>query len=146
MASGTARRPSCRERSARERPGRRAGSAGRSRSRSGEREGEQRALRAELAAGDADCADGGEAKSPHKPRGSPGGAGYGHGESSANGAVPAPGAPRKRGRKSKAEMLLLELSQSPPPVPGQKGLRDSEEGDGRDTPGTGRPRRRAAKV
>ncbi|NWI86993.1 TF3C2 factor, partial [Pitta sordida] len=54
------------------------------------------------------------------------------------------GAPGRRGRKSKAEVLLLELSQ--PPEPLQKVLGGSEQGDGRDTPRAGRPKRRAAKV
>lgn len=101
----------------------------------------------ELSAGDPDCEDGGDAaKSPRKPvrpRGSPGGAAEGRGESSANGAVPAA---RKRGRKGKAEVLLLELSQPPEPLRMEKGLGSSEDGDGLDTPRGGRPKRKAAKV
>ncbi|KAM4902839.1 general transcription factor 3C polypeptide 2 isoform 2-T2 [Sylvia borin] len=149
MASGAARGPSCRERSLRERPGRRSGSAGRSRSRSGEREGEQRVLREELRAGDLDCEDGGEAaespKKPARPQVGPGAA-EGRGEGSANGAVPPPRAAGKRGRKGKAEVLLLELSRAPEPIPMEKGLGSSEDGDGLETPRGGRPKRRAAKV
>ncbi|NXB57926.1 TF3C2 factor, partial [Struthidea cinerea] len=52
----------------------------------------------------------------------------------------------KRGRKSKAEVLLLELSQAPEPIRMQKVLGSSEEGDGLETPRGGRPKRRAAKV
>ncbi|XP_039425622.1 general transcription factor 3C polypeptide 2 isoform X2 [Corvus cornix cornix] len=150
MASSAARGPPCRERSLRERPGRRSGSAGRSRSRSGEREGEQRVLREELPAGDLDCEDEREAakspKKPVRPQVSPGGAVEGRGESSANGAVPSPRAAGKRGRKGKAEVLLLELSQAPEPIRMQKVLGSSEEGDGLETPRGGRPKRKAAKV
>ncbi|XP_068868081.1 general transcription factor 3C polypeptide 2 isoform X2 [Aphelocoma coerulescens] len=150
MASSAARGPPCRERSLRERPGRRSGSAGRSRSRSGEREGEQRVLREGLPAGDLDCEDEREAakspKKPVRPQVSPGGAVEGRGESSANGAVPSPGAAGKRGRKGKAEVLLLELSQAPEPIRMQKVLGSSEEGDGLETPRGGRPKRKAAKV
>uniref|UniRef100_A0A8C3RGE6 General transcription factor 3C polypeptide 2 n=1 Tax=Cyanoderma ruficeps TaxID=181631 RepID=A0A8C3RGE6_9PASS len=150
MASSAARGPSCRERSLRERPGRRSGSAGRSRSRSGEREGEQRVLREQLRAADPDCEDGGEAaKSPNepvRPPVSPTGAVEGRGEGSANGAVPPPRAAGKRGRKGKAEVLLLELSQGPEPIQMEKGMGKSEDGDRLDTPRGGRPKRRAAKV
>ncbi|KAM4786593.1 general transcription factor 3C polypeptide 2 isoform 3-T3 [Cyanocitta cristata] len=150
MASSAARGPPCRERSLRERPGRRSGSAGRSRSRSGEREGEQRVLREVLPAGDLDCEDEREAakspKKPVRPQVSPGGAVEGRGESSANGAVPSPGAAGKRGRKGKAEVLLLELSQAPEPIRMQKVLGSSEEGDVLETPRGGRPKRKAAKV
>lgn len=97
-----------------------------------------------------DCEDGaGAAESPRKPgrpRGGPGGAAEGRGESSANGAVPAARAPGKRGRKGKAEVLLLELSQAPEPIRVEKGLGNSEDGDGLESPRGGRPKRRAAKV
>ncbi|XP_053858115.1 general transcription factor 3C polypeptide 2 isoform X3 [Vidua macroura] len=150
MASSAARGPPCRERSVRERPGRRSGSAGRSRSRSGEREGEQSVLREELPAGDLDCEDGGEAgkapRKPVRPRVGPDGAAEGRGESSANGAVPAPRAAARRGRKGKAEVLLVELSQAPEPIRMEKGLASSEDRDGAETPRGGRPKRRAAKV
>ncbi|XP_053795716.1 general transcription factor 3C polypeptide 2 isoform X3 [Vidua chalybeata] len=150
MASSAARGPPCRERSVRERPGRRSGSAGRSRSRSGEREGEQSVLREELPAGDLDCEDGGEAgkapRKPVRPRVGPDGAAEGRGESSANGAVPAPRAAARRGRKGKAEVLLVELSQAPEPIRMEKGLGSSEDRDGAETPRGGRPKRRAAKV
>ncbi|XP_063278237.1 general transcription factor 3C polypeptide 2 isoform X2 [Prinia subflava] len=142
MASGAARGPPCREQSLRERPGRRSGSAGRSRSRSGEREGE------ELPAGDRDCEDGGEAaKSPNKPQRppvGPGGALEGRSESSANGAAPPPRAAGRRGRKGKAEVLLLELSRAAEPIRVEKG--SGQDGDGPESPRGGRPKRRAAKV
>ncbi|XP_015471382.1 general transcription factor 3C polypeptide 2 isoform X1 [Parus major] len=148
MASSTARRPPCRERSLRERPGQRSGSAGRNRSRSGEREGEPRVLREELPAGDRDCEDGEEAaespEKPVRPQVSPAGAAPGPGESSANGAVPAARAAGRRGRKGKAEVLLLELSRAPEPVRMEKRLGSSE--DGLETPRGGRPKRKAAKV
>ncbi|XP_017694324.1 PREDICTED: general transcription factor 3C polypeptide 2 [Lepidothrix coronata] len=150
MASSAARGPRCRERSRRGRLRRASGSAGRSRSRSGDREGEQRALRQESPSGDPDCDGGGEAaKSPKKtvrPRINRDGAAEGHGESSANGAVPPPGTPGKRGGKGKAEVLLLELSPPREPIRVQKMLGSSEEGAGLDTPRGGRPKRRAAKV
>ncbi|XP_063278246.1 general transcription factor 3C polypeptide 2 isoform X3 [Prinia subflava] len=148
MASGAARGPPCREQSLRERPGRRSGSAGRSRSRSGEREGEQSVLREELPAGDRDCEDGGEAaKSPNKPQRppvGPGGALEGRSESSANGAAPPPRAAGRRGRKGKAEVLLLELSRAAEPIRVEKG--SGQDGDGPESPRGGRPKRRAAKV
>lgn len=100
----------------------------------------------ELPAGDPDGENGGEAaKSPNKPgrpRVGPGGAAEGRGESSANGAVPPP---RGTG-KSKAEVLLLELSQVPEPIRVEKGLGSSGDGDGPETPRGGRPKRKAAKV
>nr|XP_060610786.1 general transcription factor 3C polypeptide 2 isoform X2 [Anolis sagrei ordinatus] len=49
--------------------------------------------------------------------------------------------PKKRGRKSKAELLLLKLSQGPSPEEEKTGLEDGLE----TTPG-GRPKRRAAKA
>ncbi|XP_064267444.1 general transcription factor 3C polypeptide 2 isoform X2 [Passer domesticus] len=140
MASGAARGPPCRERSVRERPGRRSGSAGRSRSRSGEREGEEQPAKG------LDCEHGaGAAKSPRKP-GRPRACAGGAAEGSANGAVPAPRAAGRRGRKGKAEVLLLELSRAPEPVRVDKALGGGEERDGAETPRGGRPKRRAAKV
>nr|XP_025971591.1 general transcription factor 3C polypeptide 2 [Dromaius novaehollandiae] len=68
-----------------------------------------------------------------------------------NGPAPPPRAPRKRGRKSKAEMLLLKLSQglecpAPEPLCVQKVLGSSEAPEGLETAPAGRPKRRAAKV
>lgn len=92
--------------------------------------------------------------SPGDPRGpAPAGA-EGLGEpsgASANGAVSPPRVPGKRGRKSKAEMLLLKLSQdldcpSPDPLCVQKVLGSSEAAGGLEDPPRGRPKRRAAKV
>lgn len=62
-----------------------------------------------------------------------------------------PKAPKKRGRKSKTEMLLLKLSQdlecpTPEPICVQKMLGSSETAEGLDSPPSGRPKRRAAKV
>ncbi|XP_019392829.1 PREDICTED: general transcription factor 3C polypeptide 2 isoform X2 [Crocodylus porosus] len=51
--------------------------------------------------------------------------------------------PRKRGRKSKAELLLLQLSQGPLCTPQ---LGDNEVPEGMETTPGGRPKRRAAKV
>ncbi|XP_027525285.1 general transcription factor 3C polypeptide 2 isoform X2 [Corapipo altera] len=150
MASSAARGPRCRERSRRGRLRLESGSTGRSRSRSGDREDEQRAHRQESPPGDPDCDGGGEAaKSPKKtvrPRINRDGEAEGHGESSANGAVPPPGTPGKRGGKGKAEVLLLELSPPREPIRVQKMLGSSEEGAGLDTSRGGRPKRRAAKV
>ncbi|XP_074847689.1 general transcription factor 3C polypeptide 2 isoform X2 [Carettochelys insculpta] len=78
----------------------------------------------------------------------------GHGEAagtSENGPTPPVKVPKKRGRKSKAEMLLLKLSQGldcqvPEPICVQKMLGASEAPDGLETTPTGRPKRRAAKV
>ncbi|XP_051471130.1 general transcription factor 3C polypeptide 2 isoform X3 [Apus apus] len=78
----------------------------------------------------------------------------GHGEpsrTSENGAVPPPKATRRCGRKPKAEMLLLKLSQdlecpAPESICVQKMLGSSEEGEGPENPPGGRPKRRAAKV
>uniref|UniRef100_A0A8B9QLB9 General transcription factor 3C polypeptide 2 n=1 Tax=Apteryx owenii TaxID=8824 RepID=A0A8B9QLB9_APTOW len=78
----------------------------------------------------------------------------GHGEPSGaaeNGPVPPLKAPRKRGRKSKAEMLLLKLSQglecpTPDPICMQKMLGSGEAPEGLETAPAGRPKRRAAKV
>ncbi|XP_041261192.1 general transcription factor 3C polypeptide 2 isoform X3 [Onychostruthus taczanowskii] len=146
MASSAARGPPCRERSGRERPGRRSRSAGRSRSRSGEREGEQRALREEQPAAGLRCEHGAEAaKAPGKP-GRPRACPDGAAEGSANGAVAAPRAAGRRGRKGKAEVLLVELSRAPEPIRVEKGLGSGEERDGAETPRGGRPKRRAAKV
>ncbi|KAJ7426254.1 General transcription factor 3C polypeptide 2 [Willisornis vidua] len=162
MASSAARGRRCRERSRRGRLGRGSESVGRSQSRSGEREREKRALRMyrggrigadpqgeESPPGDSDCEDGREAaKSPKNPVRAQvrrGGA-QGRGESSADGAGPPPRTPGKRGRKGKAEVLLLELSQAPESIGVQDVLRSSEEGDGLETTRGGRPKRRAAKV
>ncbi|XP_071403781.1 general transcription factor 3C polypeptide 2 isoform X3 [Pithys albifrons albifrons] len=147
MASSAARGRRCRERSRRGRLGRGSESAGRSQSRSGEREREKRTLREESPPGDSDCEDGREAaKSPKNPQIRRGGAAQGRGESSAHGAGPPPRTPGKRGRKGKAEVLLLELSQAPESIGVQDVLRSSEEGDGLETTRGGRPKRRAAKV
>ncbi|XP_058658185.1 general transcription factor 3C polypeptide 2 [Ammospiza caudacuta] len=150
MASGAARGPPCRERSGRERPGRRSDSAGRSRSRIGEREGEQRALREELPAGALHGEDGAAAaKSPRKPgrpRAGAHAAAERRGESSANGAAAAPRAGGRRGRKGKAEVLLLELSRAPEPLRADKALGGGEDGNGTESPRGGRPKRKAAKV
>lgn len=59
--------------------------------------------------------------------------------------------PKKRGRKSKAELLLLKLSQglecqSTEPLHQQKSLASDESQDCLDTTPGGRPKRRAAKV
>ncbi|XP_009325190.1 PREDICTED: general transcription factor 3C polypeptide 2 [Pygoscelis adeliae] len=77
-----------------------------------------------------------------------------HGEpsrTSENGSVPPPKAPGKRGRKPKTEMLLLKLSQdlecpTPEPICVQKMLGSSGAAEGLETPPSGRPKRRAAKV
>ncbi|XP_064364231.1 general transcription factor 3C polypeptide 2 isoform X3 [Dromaius novaehollandiae] len=155
---GAARGPRCRERSRRCRQGRGAAPAGRSRSRSRSR-----------ARADEPCALHGveAAKAQKKPvrnrraRRSPGAPGSpapaepgGRGEPSGaaeNGPAPPPRAPRKRGRKSKAEMLLLKLSQglecpAPEPLCVQKVLGSSEAPEGLETAPAGRPKRRAAKV
>ncbi|XP_037749533.1 general transcription factor 3C polypeptide 2 isoform X2 [Chelonia mydas] len=59
--------------------------------------------------------------------------------------------PKKRGRKSKAELLLLKLSQgldcqAPEPICVQKVLGSNEAPDGLEATPSGRPKRRAAKV
>lgn len=65
---------------------------------------------------------------------------------------PLPGkVPKKRGRKSKAELLLLKLSQgldcqSPEPLSQQASLVSDEGLDYPETTPSGRPKRRAAKV
>ncbi|NXG24773.1 TF3C2 factor, partial [Grallaria varia] len=59
---------------------------------------------------------------------------------------PQPGTAGKRGRKGKAEVLLLELSQAPEPIRVQDVLGGSEQRDGLETTRGGRPKRRAAKV
>lgn len=90
--------------------------------------------------------------SPRDLRGTDPTEGEGHGEpsgTSENGSVSP--AKRKRGRKPKAEMLLLKLSQdlecpSPKPVCVQKMLGGSEAAGGLENPTGGRPKRRAAKV
>ncbi|XP_064364230.1 general transcription factor 3C polypeptide 2 isoform X2 [Dromaius novaehollandiae] len=171
---GAARGPRCRERSRRCRQGRGAAPAGRSRSRSRSRAraDEPCALRELSPLADSDApaasADGVEAaKAQKKPvrnrraRRSPGAPGSpapaepgGRGEPSGaaeNGPAPPPRAPRKRGRKSKAEMLLLKLSQglecpAPEPLCVQKVLGSSEAPEGLETAPAGRPKRRAAKV
>ncbi|XP_030324673.1 general transcription factor 3C polypeptide 2 [Calypte anna] len=163
MASGVSRGSRCRERSRRGRVGRGSAPSGRSRSRG--REGESGALR-ESPLGDPDCLgppEGGvvandlpsENARNEKAKGDPNGrAPEGHGEpsmSSENGAVAHRKPPGKRGRKPKAEMLLLKLSQdlecpTPEPICVQKMLGSSEGGESLENPPGGRPKRRAAKV
>ncbi|XP_062429128.1 general transcription factor 3C polypeptide 2 [Rhea pennata] len=68
-----------------------------------------------------------------------------------NGPAPLPKGPGKRGRKPKAEMLLLKLSQglevpAPEPVCVQKKLGSSEAPEDPDPAPGGRPKRRAARV
>lgn len=92
--------------------------------------------------------------SPTDPNGHTPAESEAHGEpsrTSENGSVPPPKAPGKRGRKPKAEMLLLKLSQdlecpTPEPICVQKMLGSSEGAEGLETPRAGRPKRRAAKV
>ncbi|XP_033916910.1 general transcription factor 3C polypeptide 2 isoform X1 [Melopsittacus undulatus] len=172
MASSASRGPRCRERSRRGRSGKSSVGGGRSRSRSRELAGEPRALRELLPLGDLDplahSEEGVEAaKSPKQPirnqnpKGSPSDPNgpvpaetEGHGEASRtseNGAVLPQKTPRKRGRKSKTEMLLLKLSQdvecpTPEPICVQKMLGSSETAEILDSPHSGRPKRRAAKV
>ncbi|XP_042659125.1 general transcription factor 3C polypeptide 2 isoform X2 [Tyto alba] len=174
MASSSARGPRCRERSRRGRSGRGSAPAGRSRSRSRSRarEGEPRALREPPPLGDPDAlAPAGEGAGAAKrqkktarhqnpksscrdPNGPAPAEPEGRGEPSRpseNGSVPPPKAPGKRGRKSKAEMLLLKLSQdlecpAPEPICVQKMLGSSDAGEGLEPPRGGRPKRRAAKV
>ncbi|XP_035424223.1 general transcription factor 3C polypeptide 2 [Cygnus atratus] len=69
--------------------------------------------------------------------------------SAANGSVPA--APRRRGRKSKAELLVLKLSRdlqcpAPEPICVQKVLEGSEASEALEAAPGRRPKRRAAKV
>ncbi|KAM6085730.1 general transcription factor 3C polypeptide 2 isoform 1-T1 [Theristicus caerulescens] len=168
MASSAARGPRCRERSRRGRSGRGPAPDGRSRA----REGEPRALRELSPLGDPDALgrsdEGVEAtksqnktvrnqkpkSSPSDPNGPAPAETEAHGEpsrTSENGSVPPPKAPGKRGRKPKAEMLLLKLSQdlecpTPEPICVQKMLGSSEAAEGLETPAAGRPKRRAAKV
>ncbi|NXL13194.1 TF3C2 factor, partial [Setophaga kirtlandii] len=52
----------------------------------------------------------------------------------------------RRGRKGKAEVLLLELSRAPEPLRAEKALGSGEDGNGPESPRGGRPKRRAAKV
>ncbi|XP_037248571.1 general transcription factor 3C polypeptide 2 isoform X2 [Falco rusticolus] len=172
MASSAARGPRCRERSRRGRSGRESAAAGRSRSRSRAREGEPRPLRELSPFRDVDASAHSEkgveaAKSqkktvqnkktkshPSDPSDPAPAEAEDCGEpsrTSENGAVPPPKAPRKRGRKSKTEMLLLKLSQdlecpTPEPICVQKMLGSSEAAEGLETPRGGRPKRRAAKV
>ncbi|KAK2515363.1 Gtf3c2 [Columba livia] len=172
MASSSSRGPRCRERSRRGRAGRGSVPRGRSRSRSPVRDGESRAFRELSPLRDPDSLghseDRGEStksqlKTTQKPKdqndpcGANGQALVGteaQGEpsvTSENGSVPPRKAPGKRGRKPKAEMLLLKLSQdlecpTPQPLCLQKVLGSNEADDGPETPPGGRPKRRAAKV
>ncbi|GAB0185204.1 general transcription factor 3C polypeptide 2 [Grus japonensis] len=172
MASSAARGPRCRERSRRSRSGRGSVPTASSRSRSRVRESKPRALRELSPLGHLDALthseEGVEAaksqkkniqtqkpkNSPSDPNGPAPAETEGHGEpsrTSENGSVPAPKAPGKRGRKSKTEMLLLKLSQdlecpTPEPICAQKMLGNSEASEGLETPPSGRPKRRAAKV
>ncbi|XP_061317257.1 general transcription factor 3C polypeptide 2 [Pezoporus flaviventris] len=172
MASSASRGPRCRERSRRGRSAKSSVAGGRSQSRSRARAGEPRGLRELLPLGDLDALAHSEegveaAKSPKQPirnqnpksnpsdpNGPVPAETEGHGEpsrTSENGAVLPPKAPRKRGRKSKTEMLLLKLSQdlecpTPEPICVQKMLGSSETAEGLDSPPSGRPKRRAAKV
>ncbi|XP_071598492.1 general transcription factor 3C polypeptide 2 isoform X4 [Heliangelus exortis] len=163
MASGVSRGSRCRERSRRGRVGRGLAPTGRSRSRG--REGESGALQ-ESPLGDPDCLgppEEGVAANDfpsenarnQKAKSDPNGrAPEGHGEpsmSSENGAVAHPMPAGKRGRKPKAEMLLLKLSQdlecpAPESICVQKMLGSSEGGESLENPPGGRPKRRAAKV
>ncbi|XP_067406634.1 general transcription factor 3C polypeptide 2 [Emydura macquarii macquarii] len=70
---------------------------------------------------------------------------------SENGPTPPVKVPKKRGRKSKAELLLLKLSQdldcqAPEPICVQKMRGDNEAPDSMEATPSGRPKRRAAKV
>uniref|UniRef100_A0A8C3BS02 General transcription factor 3C polypeptide 2 n=1 Tax=Cairina moschata TaxID=8855 RepID=A0A8C3BS02_CAIMO len=168
---GAARGPRCRDRSRRGRPGRGAAAAGRSRGRGRGRAGEPGALRgaAALSRGPVltrPCRSAGDPAAPAEP--SPGGgegaaaaearsdAGPdgpdGSGETSGGaGNGPVGAAPRKRGRKSKAELLVLQLSRdlpcpAPEPLCVQKALDGSEAAECLEAAPGRRPKRRAARV
>ncbi|XP_075271270.1 general transcription factor 3C polypeptide 2 isoform X5 [Opisthocomus hoazin] len=168
MATTTARGPRCREPTRRGRSGRGSAPPGRSRV----REGESRPLRDVSPLGGPEALDQAEERAEtakarkaaarhRKAKGSPCDATCpaaaeteGRGEPSGtpeNGSVPLAKAPRKRGRKPKAEMLLLKLSQdlecpAPEPICVQKMLGSGEAAEALDPPRGGRPKRRAAKV